>query len=151
MLISRNITIKSRVTQALRAQLGAQAQKTIKELDRQIAQVEELLQREGASGDYLPGLKKEKHEILERKQEMLGNLRDIARLKDGQEIISGQVQGFCNLRVGDLWPGVLDCEIVVEDGRVLAIREGSNVTVSVGSQTGYGQGNDKGPLEPGEG
>lgn len=135
MLISRTVTIKSRVTSALRTQLGVEAQKAIREFDGQLAQIEQFLQGESSGEDDVIRFKRQKQELITRKEEMLESLRNIAKLQDGQEIVSGQIQGFYDLRVGDLWPNVLDCEVVLEDGRVLAIREGANVTVSLDLQT----------------
>ena len=116
MLISRAVTVKSRVTQSLRSQLAAETQKAMRELDSEVARV---------SGE------KERSEISARKEELLRQLKDIAKLENGTEVVRGQVQGFWELKVGDIWPQVLSSEIVVEDGRVVAIREGRTVSVAI--------------------
>lgn len=116
MLIARAVTVKSRVTPNLRAQLVAETQKAMREAD---ADLEKAMAEE------------ERRQILERKEGLVRQLKDVARFQDGQEIVRAQVQGFYDLRVGDVWPLVLSCEIVVEDGRVVAIREGRNVSVAV--------------------
>jgi len=115
-LISRAVTVKSRVTQSLRSQLAAETQKAMRELDSEVARV---------SGE------KERSEISARKEELLRQLKDIAKLENGTEVVRGQVQGFWELKVGDIWPQVLSSEIVVEDGRVVAIREGRTVSVAI--------------------
>jgi len=61
----------------------------------------------------------------------MSKLREIAKLKDGQEIVSGQVQGFYDLEVGEVWSEIQPCEIVLEDGKVVVIREGQSVTLPI--------------------
>ncbi len=116
MLIARAVTVKSRVTPNLRSQLAAETQKAMREVDQET---------ERASGE------KERQELVARREGLVRQLKDIAKLENGQEVVRGQVQGFYELKVGDIWPEILSCEIVVEDGKVIAIREGRTVSVSV--------------------
>jgi len=124
MLIGRPVTVKSRVTPSLRAQLAAETQKALREAEADA----EKASTEGTRRD-----------AAVKKENLLRQLKEIARLQDGQEIVRGQVQGFYELRVGDIWPHVLSSEIVVEDGRVVAIREGRNVSVAVPENGEEGQ------------
>lgn len=124
MLIGRPVTVKSRVTPSLRAQLAAETQKALREAEADA---------ERASTENI------RKDAIVKKENLLKQLKEIAKLQDGQEIVRGQVQGFYELRVGDIWPHVLSCEIVVEDGRVVAIREGRNVSVAVPENGAEGQ------------
>lgn len=124
MLISRAVTVKSRVTPNLRSQLAAETQRAMRELDAEAAKA---------------GSEKERSDLLARKDDLVRQLKEIAKLEDGQEIVRGQVQGFWELRVGDIWPLVLSSEIVVEDGRVVEIREGQAVSVSLEPGVGGSQ------------
>jgi hypothetical protein len=135
-LIARAVTVKSKVTPNLKAQLGAETQKAIKDADQEIERVSAEIQRRQGAGrpEDAARLEKERQELLGRKEGLVKQLKDIAKLKDGQEIARGQVQGYYELRVGDIWPEVLSCEIVVEDGRVVAIRDGKTVSVAVRSE-----------------
>lgn len=119
MLIARPVTVKSKVTGSLRAQLASEAQKALRDVEQEL--------------ERIPAGKPEKdrQELTARKDALVKQLKDLAKLRDGQEIQRGQVQGFYDLRVGDVWPGVLSCEVVVEDGRIVAIREGKTVSVSL--------------------
>ena len=119
MLIARAVSVKSKVTSNLKAQIGAETQKAIRDVDQEI-------ERATAAK-----MEKERQELVARREGLLRQLKDVAKLRDGQEIPRGQVQSFYELRVGDVWPEVLSCEIVVEDGRVVAIREGRTVSVGV--------------------
>jgi hypothetical protein len=135
-LIARAVTVKSKVTPNLKAQLGAETQKAIRDADQEIERVSAEIERRQGAGrpEDAARLEKERQELLGRKEGLVKQLKDIAKLKDGQEIARGQVQGYYELRVGDIWPEVLSCEIVVEDGRVVAIRDGKTVSVAVRSE-----------------
>lgn len=135
MWILRPVQVKARVTPRLRTELMA-------ETNRAISQVEEEIQRIRAkksskrkesperSQEWLL-LEKEEAEMKSKKEALLNRLRDIEMLKDGQEIVSNQVQSIQNVEVGDIWPFSENSEIVLEDGRVVAIRHGNSVTVSI--------------------
>ncbi len=151
MLISRPVTVKSRITPGLRSQLAIEAQKALKELEGEISRLEESLRNAPSRGGDISELGKHRQELLQRKEGLLGNLKDIARLKDGQEIARGQIQGFYDVKVGDIWPDVLSCEIILEDGKVVAIREGDNVTLSLNLQKQDRQADDEGAVGPREG
>lgn len=132
-LISRAVTVKSRVTPALRAQLGAEAQKAIREVEQEIERVTAECERARALGraEQATALEKESRDLFGRKDALVLKLKEIAKLREGQEVARGQIQGFYDVKVGDAWPGVQSADIVLEDGKVVAIREGSLVTVSV--------------------
>jgi hypothetical protein len=131
MLISRSITVKSRVTARLRSELGMETQKVLKEIENEIVRVEEALLSLSSRGVDVSSLLESKNSLVARKETLLENLKDIAGLKDGQEVTRGQVEGFYDLKVGDKWPEAMACEIVVEDGRIVAIRENDAISVSL--------------------
>lgn len=122
MLIARPVTVKSKVTASLRAQLAAETQKALRDGEQEL--------------EHFPAGRSEKdrQDLLARKDALVKQLKGIAALRDGQEIQRGQVQGYYELRVGDVWPEALSCEIVVEDGKVVAIREGKTVSVSLAAE-----------------
>ena len=113
MLISRPVNVKSKVTPGFRSQLGSEVQRAILDLDKELQLVE---------GDA-------KTELLQRKDGLSKRLRQVADLKDGQEIVRGQVQGFFELKVGDVWPQEETAEIILENDVVIAIREGNRFSV----------------------
>ncbi len=128
MLIGRVVTVKSRVTPNLRSQLASETQKAMREVDSEVAKA---------------ATEKERAELSIRKDDLVRQLKDIARLEDGAEITRGQVQGFWHLKVGDVWPLVLSAEIVVEDGIVVAVREGRTISVSLDRSEDGGRGASK--------
>jgi len=135
-LISIPVTVKSRVTEKLRAELGAETQKALREVEQELDKIEaEISARKSlsssAAGKEILALERKKTDFLARRESLLTRLREVAKLRDGQEVTRGQVQGFYHLRVGDMWPLPGVSEIVLEDGRVVAMREGRSVTVSL--------------------
>ena len=113
MIILRAVTVKSRVTPNLRSQLVSEVQRAVREIDLEIV-------RAAGEGEH--------SQLVAKKDDLVRELKEIAELKDGTEVVRGQVQGCWDLRVGDVWPEVLSSEIVVEDGRVVAVREGRTVS-----------------------
>ncbi|MGI6643834.1 MAG: YlqD family protein [Bacillota bacterium] len=129
MFISRPVSVKSRITASLRAQLGAEVQKAILELDQELARLGTV---EASGGKEVAAqVQRSRQELLQRKEQLMRRLREIANLKDGQEITRGQVQGIFELRVGDLWSDLETCEIVLQDDVVIAIRQGRSISVSL--------------------
>ncbi len=129
MLISRPVSVKSRVTAFLRAQLGAEVQKAILDLDQEMARLGVL--EASAGKEVAARAKNQRQEILQRKEGLQRRLREVANLKDGQEVTRGQVQGIFELRVGDLWTDLETCEVVLEDDVVIAIRQGRSIAISL--------------------
>ncbi len=113
MLISRPVKVKSKVTPGLKAQLGAEVQKAILDLDKELQSAEGPVRKQ----------------LLQRKEDLTKRFRQVADLEDGQEIVRGQVQGIFELRVGDIWPQEETAEIILENDIVIAVREGNRFSV----------------------
>ncbi|HHY44573.1 MAG TPA: hypothetical protein GX512_02520 [Firmicutes bacterium] len=141
-LISRAVTVKSKVTPLLRARLGAEAQKAIRDVEQEMERFLSEIEKRRALGksDEIAGLERKLRDLQARKDVLTAKLKDIAKLSEGQEVTQGQVQGFYEVKVGDVWSEIGTAEIVLEDGRVVAIREGNSVTVEViGRETAAGE------------
>ena len=130
MIVSRSVTVKARVTPRLRSELGMETQKVLKDIENEIARIEATLLSASSNETDVSSLFDTKKKLIAHKETLLQNLKDIAGLQDGQEIVRGQIEGFYDLKVGDRWPEVMACEIVVEDGRVVAIRDNDAISVS---------------------
>ncbi len=126
LLISRPVNVKSKVTPSLKGQLGSEIQKAILDLDREIQLADSHTQEQ----------------LVQRKEDLTKRLRQVAELKDGQEIVRGQVQGIFELKVGDMWPQDNTVEIILENDIVVAIKEGNCLSLltplhpSVGGKNG---------------
>jgi len=51
-------------------------------------------------------------------------LKEVGKLTPGEEVIHGRVESIVELKVGDDWNGVMGVEVVLEDGKVIEIRQG---------------------------
>lgn len=128
--IQRPVTVKARVTEALKKRLAAEFQESLRQAEAESAQLEAQLKRltEPAEGGSerraaVERLEAERQKRAEQKDRLLDNLKELARLELGAEITQGTVQGLVQVKAGDDWDRVFQAEIVVEDGRVVAIRE----------------------------
>ncbi|MHB8927056.1 MAG: YlqD family protein [Bacillota bacterium] len=130
-LIQRPVTVKAKVTEALKKRLAAEFQETLRQAEAELAQLEAQAKRlaeqaEGPSPERraaLERLEAERRKRLDQKNRLLDNLKELARLEPGAEITQGTVQGLIQVKAGDDWERVFQAELVVEDGRVVAIRE----------------------------
>lgn len=130
-VILRPVVIKARVTDDLKKRLAADLQESIRGVEQELQQVEfqskraALLAAKGGPNQALmEQFEQERTRLSERKAQILEQLKEIARLEPGSEIVRGTVQGTVEVRPGDDWPRLLSAEIVLEDGRVVEIREG---------------------------
>ena len=148
MMLLRPVTVKSRVTPGLKEELAREAQEEIRKLEHEIRAIEEEIHRYrdlGAKGEAIPRLEREKADRISKRTSLMRNLEEIAALELGQEVIRGQVQGLVEVEPGDAWPGVLAAEIVIEDGVVLALRDGGFLSVALGEKARNGE-----PASPGD-
>ena len=63
-----------------------------------------------------------KNELQQKRNQLLQQLEQIGKLEMEQEVAQGQLEGFCNVAVGDNLVKKLQVEVVVRDGVVEEIR-----------------------------
>lgn len=125
--VRRPVTVKVRVTEAFQKAMGAQLQESVRRLDGELAQLEAQLKKLSADGpdrNALGQIGTERQKRAERRAKLLEDMKELARLTPGAEIVQGTVEGPVEVRVGDDWNRLFLAEIVVEDGKVVEIREG---------------------------
>lgn len=136
-LIHRQIVVKSRVTANLKKIMALEVQEKMRRVDSQLLYLDQeshrlsggaLQTREGQGA--LERLESEHRKLTEARQSLLDNLREIGRLKDGDEVVRGSVTGPAEVGIGDNWARVVTAEVVLEDNKVVEIRDG-NGTVEV--------------------
>ncbi|MGE5561296.1 MAG: YlqD family protein [Chloroflexota bacterium] len=124
--VRRPVTVKVRVTEAFQKAMGAQLQDTIRRLDGELAQIDAQLKKAGGDGAdraLAQQLGVERDKRVDRRAKVLEDMKELARLSPGAEIVQGTVEGPVEVRVGDDWSRLFSAEIVVEDGKVVEIRE----------------------------
>lgn len=137
--LKRPIQLKVVVTQRWKDEMQQQLQTQTNQLDRQLQQIDmqgqraiEEIQKQQAALTNPQALQQieniqnqvnqKKNEIQQRKNQLLQQLDRISTLEMDQEVVQGQLEGFCNVEVGDNLVRKLQVEILVRDGVVEEIR-----------------------------
>lgn len=125
------VTIKAKVTEDLKKTLSEEIQNNIKKADMELQQIEfhaKRLMAEQAKQDA-QGLVALRHQVegekqkrLEFKNHLLEKLKETAQLEIGSEIVQGTLERIIEVKVGDNLPEIMNAEILLEDGKVLAFR-----------------------------
>lgn len=125
------ITVKAKVTETLKKEMAAEIQEAIKKADIELQQIEfhaKRLMTEQAKVDAqgLTGIRQqidgEKQKRLEFKNHALDRLKETAQLEIGSEIVQGTLEQFVTVKVGDDLHKMMNTEILLEDGKVIAFR-----------------------------
>jgi Skp family chaperone for outer membrane proteins len=130
--ILRPITIKARVTEGLKARLAAELNEGIRLLDDELAQLEAQVKRAQLTASISPQQQMQLRQLMEqeravrteKKAQIQEELSRIRQLPLGSEIVQGTVQALATVAVGDDFDALMATEVLVEDGKVIAIRKG---------------------------
>ena len=125
------VTIKAKVTEDLKKELSTEIQEKIKQADVELQQIEfhaKRIMAEQAKQDA-QGLVQLRHQVeaerqkhLEFKNRLLDKMKETAQLEIGSEIVQGTLERIIEVKVGDQLPQLMNAEILLEDGKVLAFR-----------------------------
>lgn len=125
------VTIKAKVTEELKKHLAAEIQENIKKADLELQQIEfhaKRIMAEQAKQDaqgliaVRQQIDGEKQKRIDFKNHLLDKLKETAQLELGSEIVQGNLERIVELKVGDDLPKLMNAEILLEDGKVLAFR-----------------------------
>mgnify|MGYP003604895820 FL=1 len=126
------VTIKSKVTETLKEQLVAEIKEAMAKIDMELQQIEfhaKRLMTEQVRSDVqgLTALRQqidgEKQKRLELKNHMQDKLKETSQLEIGAEIVQGTMEQLVTVQEGDDLQKLMSREILLEDGKILAIRE----------------------------
>lgn len=127
--VTRPVIIKARVTEKYKEFLLEKLAAAIEEAEREVQRVEFLAKRLQAEKKSRPSLaeieqlermRREKLEIKERLQQQY---EAIKQLPPGAEIIQGRTESLVEIAVGDDAKRLNPVEIVIEEGKIVALRE----------------------------
>ncbi len=130
----RPVLIKTKVTENYKKALAAELQEAIRrvELDLRHLDFQEkrlLAELEKKNPQGIPAarqdLDQERRRRLESRQKLIDSLKEVGQLALGSEVISGKMESSVEIGVGDNWGRVIGMEIILQDGVVTAIRQGS--------------------------
>lgn len=130
--ITRPVLVKVRVTEEYKKALATEVQETIGRLDLRLQHLDFqsrrlLTELEKQNPKEVPVARQrfeaERQKTLEARQKLVEKLKEVGKLVPGEEVIHGQVESIVELRVGDDWGRIMSVEIILENDRVIAIRE----------------------------
>ena len=126
------VTVKSKVTDVLKEQLVAEIKEAMVKVDMELQQIEfhaKRLMTEQVRSDVqgLTALRQqidgEKQKRLELKNHLQEKMKETSQLELGAEIVQGTMEQMVTVQEGDDLQKLMNREILLEDGKVLAIRE----------------------------
>ena len=130
--VTRPVIVKVRVTDGYKRAAAAEIQDALTRLDARLAQfdaqynkvaeMEKKNPRQYTGG--LQHIEEERGKTSETRRQLADRLKEIGRLAEGQEIVHGRVESLVEIKTGDHWGMIMSVEVVLEDGRVVEIRQG---------------------------
>lgn len=130
--ILRPVTVKAKVTEGLKARLAAQYREAVQLLDAEMREIESQVRQAQLTAAINPQQQLQLRQLVEserakredRKAQLEQELQAVSQLPLGSEIVQETVQSVVTISVGDDFDALTNTEIVVEDGKVVAIRAG---------------------------
>lgn len=125
------VTIKAKVTDELKRKMVAEIQDNIKKVDLEIQQVEfqgkrMLTEQAKVDAQGLPALRQqidmERQKRLDFKNHLLQKLKEAEAIENGSEVVQGQLERIVEIKVGDDMQSIMNAEILLEDGKIVAFR-----------------------------
>lgn len=125
------VTIKATVTEELKKGLVAEMQDAIQKADAEVQQLDAHAKRmmvEQAKLDPhgLTSIRQqidaEKQKRMDFKNNMLEKIKEVANLVIGSEVVQGTMERFVEVGVGDDLQALMVTEVLVEEGKIVAIR-----------------------------
>ncbi|HWI60289.1 MAG TPA: YlqD family protein [Symbiobacteriaceae bacterium] len=130
--ILRPVTIKAKVTEGLKARLATELKAALQMLDDEMQQLESQVKRAQLTATISAQqqmqlrqlVEQEKAKRADRKAQLQEEMQAIQALPIGSEVVQGTAQSLATVEVGDDYEALVSMEVVVEDGKVIAIRKG---------------------------
>lgn len=125
------VTIKAKVTDELKRKMIAEIQDGIKKVDLEVQQVEfqgkrMLTEQAKVDAQGLPALRQqidmERQKRLDFKNHLLQKLKETEAIENGSEVVQGQLERIVEIKVGDDMQSIMNAEILLENGKVVAFR-----------------------------
>lgn len=126
------VTIKSKVTEDLKAKLIADLEQHQTLVDQDLQQIEFQAKRllsEQAKIDaqgliqLRQQIEEERQKRLAFKEDVAAKLKDAQKLEIGSEIAQGTMEQTITVKVGDDLNSFMGSEILLEDGKIVAFRQ----------------------------
>jgi len=130
--ILRPVTIKAKVTEGLKVRLAGELQAALQMLEEEMQQLESQVKRAQLTATISAQqqmqlrqlVEQEKAKRADKKAQITEEMQAVQALPMGSEIVQGTAQSLATVEVGDDFDALVSMELVVEDGKVIAIRKG---------------------------
>ena len=125
------VTIKAKLTENLRKRISDDLNQKLQQVTMELQQIdieEKRVIEEQAQGNLQALQAIRQHFAAERQQREMfkadaeQKLSDINKLALGAEIVQGQLERQVEVKVGDDFHAMMNVEVLIEDGKVIAIR-----------------------------
>lgn len=128
--ITRPVMVKVRITDQYKRSLAMELQQTVAKLELEIQQLEfqvrklnEMAKKNPSAAELpLAQLEQERQKRKDTRLKLLDKIKEVGKLENGTEVLQGKVESFVQVRVGDDWNQLMNAEIILQDGKVAAIR-----------------------------
>ncbi len=129
--INRKILVKAKVTEGFKKDLIQELQEGINKLEAELKFIEQRAKKMiteltlKASPQVAAVREQFEYEKLKReetKEKMAEQIKFISTLEIGNEVVQGEIEGPLEIQVGDNWDEIMQREILLEDGLIIAIR-----------------------------
>jgi len=125
--IRRPMKVYAILTESLRQGMNQELDAQMQQLDQTLDELAWQRKRaESQAGDtqsaLLQHIEQERRRESERRTRLQEQKRDIAALPLGVEMLHSTVDAEVCISVGDVWEAKVNPEVVLQDGRVIAIR-----------------------------
>ncbi len=125
------VSIKAKLTEQLRKRISDDLSQKLQQVTMELQQIdieEKKVIQEQAQGNLQAlqairqhfGVERQRREIFKAETEQ--KLSDIQKLALGAEIMQGQLERQVEVKVGDDFQAMMNVEVLLEDGKVIAIR-----------------------------
>ena len=125
------VTIKAKLTEKLRKRISDDLSQKLNQVTMELQQIdleEKRVIQEQAQGNLQAlqairqhfGMERQQREAVKAETEQ--KLADIGKLALGAEILQGQLERQVEVKVGDDFHAMMNVEVLIEDGKVIAIR-----------------------------
>lgn len=130
--ITRPVIVKVRVTESYKKAVAVEIQNAVQKIDMQMQHLEFQarriitdLEKQNPNGVAAgrEQIEVERRRKLDSRQKLVDKLKEIGKISPGEEMIHSRLESLVELRVGDLWEQVMGVEIILEDGKVIEIRQ----------------------------
>ncbi|HJG07882.1 YlqD family protein [Megamonas hypermegale] len=125
------VTIKVKVTEKFRNKMLEKMNKELEEVNLKLSKID--IQRKKFIEEHeqdnpqqvaaiVQRMEVDKAKGLKVRDKLTQDIADMKHLGLGAEIIQGTMHHILNVKVGDKMPEVMNSEIVIEDGKIIEIR-----------------------------